>query len=327
MSRRAKERPDRPRGWWRRLGAFIAWYLIPGILVLLAVGYTYAALILHVNPPVVAVQGTSMLPTLKTGELVFLAPADPNTLKKGDIIAVRVPAQQRSTYDLPVNVVHRIVRIEHISTGLLFITKGDNNSGNDVFTTPAGNVAGRLKFVVPALGYAFLFGQSVEGEIFFGAVAVIGLLYYLFGLFDDRRRIARDTVLSMQAMLAEAQRSQSASREALSVMNADADSEVRVANGDERSLQAPVPSSVVALPPVLVAPTTLDADTVTPDTVGRADASSDSSPLMNNVISEPNKKNKRDSNALKGEKNKKKNKEDNKGAKKKKKKFARPPYR
>ncbi|MHB1087993.1 MAG: signal peptidase I [Acidimicrobiales bacterium] len=311
MSRRANEGPDRPRNWWRRLGAFLVWYLLPGLIVLAALGYTYAALIWHVNPPVVAVQGTSMLPTLKTGELVFLAPPDPSTLKKGDIIAVRVSAQQRTTYDLPANVVHRIVRIEHISTGLLFITKGDNNSGNDVFTTPAANVAGRLKFVVPALGYAFLFGQSREGVIFFVAVAVIGLLYYLFGLIDDRRRVTRDTVRSMQAMLAEAQESQSASRHALNAMSVDADAEARDPIGDEGAVETPAESD-------LVAPAALDAVGAKPELFGLDDGSSVSPSLASDVAAKSKKK-KRDGNAIEGKKVVKSKKTDKGGKKKKKK--------
>jgi len=319
MSRRANEGPGRPRNWWRRLGAFLVWYLLPGLIVLAALGYTYAALIWHVNPPVVAVQGTSMLPTLKTGELVFLAPPDPSTLKKGDIIAVRVSAQQRTTYDLPANVVHRIVRIEHISTGLLFITKGDNNSGNDVFTTPAANVAGRLKFVVPALGYAFLFGQSREGVIFFVAVAVIGLLYYLFGLIDDRRRVARDTVRSMQAMLAEAQESQSASRQALNAMSVDADAETRDPIRDERAVETPAESVVVVPPPDLVVPAALDAVGAKPELFGLDDGSSTSPPLVSDVAAKSKKK-KRDGNAIEGKKVVKSKKTDKGGKKKKKKK-------
>ena len=321
MSRRDTEGPGRPRSWRRRLGAVVAWYLIPGLLVLSALGYTYVALIMHVNPPVVAVEGTSMLPTLKTGELVFLAPADPKTLKKGDIIAVRVPAQQRATYSLPANVVHRIVRIEHISTGLLFITKGDNNTGNDVFTTPAGNVTGRLKFVVPALGYAFLFAQSIEGEIFFGAVAVIGLLYYLFGLIDDRRSATRDTILSMRAMLAEAQANQLVPREAMSVGNADTGIEVRAPQRDERSLQARVSTDAVVPPPALMVPTTLNANTAPPDTAASAGSFPDSSRSMFDANSKSKAKNKQETKALQGKKNTKsmQDKAGKKGAKKKRK--------
>ncbi len=186
--------------------AAVLWYVIPFLVGAAALGYAYGALIWHVNPPVVAVEGTSMLPTLRTGDLVFLKPVRPADLRKGDIIAVRVPTQDRVTYGLPADVVHRIVRIVHSSGSFYFVTKGDNNPGNDVFTTPPSNVIGELHYVVPDVGFAVLFLQSVAGEIFFGAVALIGVLYYVLGLFDDRREREQDAAQAMHSVLEEAHR-------------------------------------------------------------------------------------------------------------------------
>lgn len=191
MSRRAKE-TERPRRWWRTLLALITWYLIPAILILAALGYTYVALVVHVNPPVVAVRGNAMSPTLRNGTLVILEPVVPTTLHEGDVIALRVPFQQRVTYNLPADVVRRVVGITHTSKGLVFITRADNHTRSDVFTTSAHDVVGRIKFAVPKLGYAFQFVQSIEGVIFLIAVGVIVLLYLLFGLIDRRRRLARE---------------------------------------------------------------------------------------------------------------------------------------
>ena len=197
---------DKPARLWRRAFSLVLWYLIPSVIALAAIAYTYGALVWHVNPPAVAVEGTSMLPTLHTGELVFLAPANPATLKKGEIIAVRVPTQSRTQYGLPANVVHRIVRIEHTSSGLVFITKGDNNPGNDVFTTSPGNIVGRLRYVVPGVGFAFLFIQSRAGEITLGALALVGLLYYFFGLLEERRATTREALGALEAALIETQK-------------------------------------------------------------------------------------------------------------------------
>lgn len=198
------------------MAAAVLWYVIPFLVGAAALGYAYGALIWHVNPPVVAVEGTSMLPTLRTGDLVFLRPVHPADLRRGDIIAVRVPTQDRVTYGLPADVVHRIVRIVHSSGGFYFITKGDNNPGNDVFTTPPSNVIGELHYVVPDVGFAILFLQSVAGEVFFGAVALIGVLYYVLGLFDDRREREQDAAQAMRSVLEEAQRIQEALTSALS---------------------------------------------------------------------------------------------------------------
>lgn len=194
MSRRARE-SERPRRWWRSLLALITWYLIPAVLILAALGYTYVALVVHVNPPVVAVRGDAMAPTLRNGTLAVLEPVVPATLHKGDVVALRVPAPERVTYNLPADVVRRVVGIDHTSKGLVFVTKADGHTRSDVFTTPAHDVVGRLKFAVPVLGFALQFIQSIEGVIFLIAVGVIVLLYLLFSFIDRRRRLARERAL------------------------------------------------------------------------------------------------------------------------------------
>jgi signal peptidase len=307
MSRRASEGPDRSQGRWRRFAASVLLYSIPVILVISAAGYTYAALIWHVNPPVVAVQGSSMTPSLKAGDLVFLAPAHPSTLKKGDIIAVRVPTPARVTYGMAANVVRRIVRVEHRSQGLLFVTRADHSSGNDVFTTPSHNIVGRLKFVVPALGYAFVFAQSIEGVIFFVAVVVVGLLYYVFGVIDDRRRTARDAASRAKAALSEAPEGHFASRQVASAMNGDPDLDDRVTNRDTQPIQPSAQSALVAPPPVAIAPATLDGATTASGSLGRGSARS-YSPFFMDGVSANSREDKRDAKTPKGEKAKKKDK-------------------
>ncbi len=177
----------RPARRWRRFVSLVVWYLIPVILVLSAAGYTYVALVVHVNPPVVAVEGSSMRPTLRSGELVVLAPVHVNTLKKGDVIAVRVSSSARVTYDLPATVMQRVVRVEHSPTGPIVLSESGHPMGVE-FTTPANDVVGRRWLVVPVLGYAFHFATSIEGVIFFVALVVIWLLYFFFGVIDERRR-------------------------------------------------------------------------------------------------------------------------------------------
>jgi len=184
----------------------VLWYFVPLVVAVVAVAYIYAAMILHVNPPVVPVQGVSMQPTLKTGDLVVLSAADPSTLKRGDVIAVHISQTDQSTYGVPANVVHRIVKIEHGTEGLVFITKGDNNSGPDVFHTQAAAVVGRVKYTVPYAGLPILFVQSKQGKIFLGAAVLVGLLYFAFGMIDERRAHLKGTIVTMQAVLNEVEK-------------------------------------------------------------------------------------------------------------------------
>ena len=184
----------------------LVWYFVPLVVAVVAAGYVYSAMVLHVNPPVVPVQGVSMQPTLKTGDLVFLSAADPSTLKKGDIIAIHVSQQEQNTYGVPANVVHRIVKIEQGTEGRVFITKGDNNPGPDVFHTQAAAVVGRVRYVIPYAGFPILFVQSKQGKIFLGAAVLVGLLYFAFGMIDERRAHLSGTFVTMKTVLEEVEK-------------------------------------------------------------------------------------------------------------------------
>ncbi|HKI93539.1 MAG TPA: signal peptidase I [Gaiellaceae bacterium] len=194
--------PDRP-GIAARLGSTLLWVVLPGLVLLLVAGYIAAATIGHVNPPVVPVSGLSMRPTLQAGDLVFLEGVDPKTLRKGDIIAVNVSPADRSQYNLPAHIVHRIIKVGHDARGLVFTTKGDANSGADVFTTHANDVIGELRFHVTGLGYPFLFFRSRQGEIFLVAAALLALLYFGLGVVEDRRITVEGTAATMQNVLEE----------------------------------------------------------------------------------------------------------------------------
>ena len=190
----------RPRPRWRRFFLGVAWYLIPVVLVLSTAGYTYAALVIHVNPPVVAIEGSALRPTLRSGELVVLAPVRVDAVAKGELVAVRIATATRETYNLPATMIQRVVRIEHTPTGRVFITEA--RRGGLEFTTPASDVVGRPRFIVPLFGYAFRFATSIEGVIFLVALVIIWFLYYLFGVIDERRRRRRVVVVGEGAVSA-----------------------------------------------------------------------------------------------------------------------------
>jgi len=200
----AVEKPRRRRT-LARAGNILLWYVLPGLVVLAVVGYIGEATIGHVNPPVVPVEGVSMRPTLQAGDLIFLEGVDPKTLRKGDIVAVNVPAAARKKYNLPAHIVHRIVKIGHDAQGLAFTTKGDANSGADVFTTHSGDVIGKVWFKATGLGYPFLFFRSRQGEIFLGAAALLALLYFGLGVIEERRIVVEGTAVTMQSVLEETQ--------------------------------------------------------------------------------------------------------------------------
>lgn len=207
---RAASEPIELPGRWARVGSVIAWYVVPAIAVLAVSAYVVSATLLHVNPPVMPVEGVSMRPTLQAGDLVFLKAFDRRTAHKGEIIAVSVPKSVQSKYHLPGRIVHRIVSIGRDNGGPYYITKGDGNATPDGFETRPGYVIGELAYSVPGAGYPFLFFRSRQGEWFLGACALVAVLYFLVGVFEERRAYAEGTAVAMQTILDETQQLKSA---------------------------------------------------------------------------------------------------------------------
>lgn len=170
-----------------------AWYVFPVIAFSFVLTYFSLGLAWGVFPPFVPVQGGSMTPFLRTGDIVLLHQVNPSTLKVGQVIAVETSKSVQQTYGVPAQVVHRIVKIEHTAGGLAFKTKGDANSGPDVFITYAPDVVGLMIGKVPYLGYPVVFFKSRQGEIFAAAMAFVALVYLGF-LWKDRRHSSNPTI-------------------------------------------------------------------------------------------------------------------------------------
>ena len=110
----------------------------------------------------VVVRGTSMLPTLRTGDFV-LAEARP-AYHVGDLVIYSVPRGQVGAGD---TLIHRIVSG---STTSGFIIQGDNNPAPDPWTVPSSDVLGRETVVVRGAGNWLL---VVRTPLFAGLVAAL----------------------------------------------------------------------------------------------------------------------------------------------------------
>lgn len=185
------------------MASALLWYGLPALALAGVLAYIATALTLHVNPPVVPVSGTSMRPLLRAGDLVFLEGVEPSKIRQGEVIAVNVPKEQRSKYGLPGSVVHRVIKIEHTSGGLIFQTKGDSNPGPDVFKVHEDEIIGRMTGHVADLGYPLLFFRSTQAKILLGAIALVAVLYFAMGFFEERQATVRGTALGLQAVMAQ----------------------------------------------------------------------------------------------------------------------------
>jgi len=97
----------------------------------------------------------SMEPAIPVGSIVIIKPADPDTLKIGDIICFKVETEY------PTTVTHRIIGI----TSQGFITKGDANEDPDQWIVKKENVIGKLIAVIPLIGYLGYFVRTPIGFI------------------------------------------------------------------------------------------------------------------------------------------------------------------
>lgn len=73
--------------------------------------------------PVAVVRGSSMLPLLHEGDIVFLYHVSPENIKVGDIVVYK------SIYGG--YIIHRVVKIINTTDGIFYVTKGDNNPVDD----------------------------------------------------------------------------------------------------------------------------------------------------------------------------------------------------
>jgi signal peptidase len=95
----------------------------------------------------------SMEPAIPVGSVVVIKPADPETLKIGDIICFKLSQ--------PTSITHRIINI----TNEGFITKGDANEDPDQWIVKRENVIGKAVFTIPFIGYIGYFVRTPIGFI------------------------------------------------------------------------------------------------------------------------------------------------------------------
>ena len=96
--------------------------------------YIYKAYVITTN---------SMEPELKKDDVVVIKKAKADNLKQGDIITFKQNGE---------TITHRIVQIDDIEDGKLYITKGDNNNVQDEQGLRFDQIEGKLVIKIPQLG-------------------------------------------------------------------------------------------------------------------------------------------------------------------------------
>lgn len=120
--------------------------------------YIYKAYVITTN---------SMEPELKKDDVVVIKKAKADNLKQGDIITFKQNGE---------TITHRIVQIDDIEDGKLYMTKGDNNNVQDEQGLRFDQIEGKLVIKIPQLGKMV---ASFKNGIIIVLVLLISAIIYL----------------------------------------------------------------------------------------------------------------------------------------------------
>lgn len=155
-------------------------FLIIIVLASVQAGWQILKFSLNTQIPLAYVPSKSMEPTLKVGDLVVIKGIPPNEIKEGSIIVFYVPGHYGED---EYRIVHRVVKIVNLETGLGFETKGDNNPISDYYRwgyIPASYVVGVVVYKIPYVGYAALGVRKPLGILIISILIVMLLFSELF---------------------------------------------------------------------------------------------------------------------------------------------------
>jgi len=160
----------------------VAGYFGFSLLIMLIILAVLSFLANYFGWRVDAVMSGSMESEIKVGSLIITRPVQPEEIKVGDIISFYCPLSNEM-------ISHRVISV---ASGTLsyFRTKGDANEDPDPFIVPARNIAGRVWFNVPYLGYVTQFIKTRLGILL--TLCIPGLIIIALEIRNIWRVITED---------------------------------------------------------------------------------------------------------------------------------------
>lgn len=154
----------------------------------------------------------SMLPSIKSGDLIICQSIDSKEVKVGDVISFFDPEGNGTSV-----VTHQVIEILEDGS---FRTQGTNNNTADTLPVPPENLVGIYRMRIAGAGNVALFLQSTPGLIVCIGLPVVLLVGYDF---LRRRKYEKAKQQDTDALLAELQalRTQKAQEEAKSENESD----------------------------------------------------------------------------------------------------------
>jgi len=138
------------------------------VAAVIAIGLNFRAILTAITGcevPVAVVEGYSMYPLLREGDVVFAYRASPEQIKPGQIIIFEGVGGKL--------IIHRVIDVKRVGERFYYVTKGDNNQIPDIihFSSGLGIPYERVKGVVvsvdnavvktPYLGYLSIWFRTL----------------------------------------------------------------------------------------------------------------------------------------------------------------------
>jgi signal peptidase len=143
------------------------------LILAMAIGLLLTVSILPIrgNFRILSVISGSMEPTIKTGSLIVVKPAD--EYKQGDIITFRsTDAKQEKD-----NTTHRISAVEEVDGFVEYKTKGDANEVEDSDKVKLSQIIGKHLFSINYLGFILLYIKTLPGLLILIMVPATIIIY------------------------------------------------------------------------------------------------------------------------------------------------------
>lgn len=123
------------------------------------------------------VQSGSMEPSIMTGDVILVENRDIYTIN--DVITFKEQENRLVT--------HRIIAIEDTSSGNIYSTKGDANRTGDENAISKSQIVGKVRLVIPRLGYFISFIKSPKGYIFL--IIIPAIIFILDELIKVKKNV------------------------------------------------------------------------------------------------------------------------------------------
>jgi signal peptidase len=142
-------------------------------------GIGFMAVLLDARPLVVT--GASMMPAVNQGDALVVRKAAAEMIQVGDIITFQNFGRLNPT-------THRVTSIRDVAGEIWYQTKGDHNDAPDQDLTPYGAVLGKVRLVLPKMGYLLGFVATPSGVLTLISLPLLVMLVQEFLLLSARRR-------------------------------------------------------------------------------------------------------------------------------------------